>query len=127
AGVVTWSGAQEKPAIGGGAQPPGKDKKGGKEKDKTDERLPEEENIPFQFQYDRDSKNRLIGAREYLGFKEIPWNTVVPMLQEILEGKSDSFFNSYYTVGGEKRINRISVKTEANRIISAFPKEGLEF
>src|SRR5205085_7066850 len=34
---------------------------------------------------------------------------------------------SYYIAGGEKKLHRISVKTEANRIIAAFPKTGLEF
>src|SRR5262249_42717553 len=44
-----------------------------------------------------------------------------------LESRSDSFFNTYFTVAGQKHILRISVRTEANRIIAAFPKEGLEF
>ena len=64
---------------------------------------------------------------EYLTFKNIPWATVVPLLQNILEGKNDSLFNTFFVVNGEKKINRISVKTEANRIIAAFPKDGLEF
>jgi outer membrane protein assembly factor BamB len=108
---------------------PGKDKKGKdkKDKDKKDDRPPEDSDIPFGFPYDRDHKNQLQAAREYLDFKDVPWNTVCPLLQSILESRSDSFFNIVQVVGGEKRVHRISVRTEANRIIDAFPKEGLQF
>jgi outer membrane protein assembly factor BamB/tetratricopeptide (TPR) repeat protein len=97
-----------------------------KGKDKKD--LPAEDlDSPFGFPYERDAKKQLEAARDYLTFKEIPWNTVCPLLQNILDSKSDSFFNVKYQVGGRTEVNRISVKTEANRIIAAFPKEGLEF
>ncbi|MBX9579913.1 MAG: PQQ-binding-like beta-propeller repeat protein, partial [Gemmataceae bacterium] len=76
---------------------------------------------------DRDAKKQLEAARDYQNFKEVPWNTVCPLLQNILDSKSDSFFNIKYQVGGRTEVNRISVRTEANRIIAAFPKEGLEF
>ncbi len=121
-GGTVW--AQVK-VIGGGA-PPAKDKKDKDDKGKAD-RLPDEDNVPFRFPYERDAKNQLKAARDYLEFKEPPWNTICPLLQNILESKSDSFFNVPYRVGDEIRVNRISVKTEANRIIAAFPKEGLEF
>ncbi|MBA4189639.1 MAG: hypothetical protein C0467_16765 [Planctomycetaceae bacterium] len=120
----------QKVIIGGGVQPVppggvGNDKKDGK--DKKDDRPPEDENIPFAFPYERDAKNQLEGARAYLEFKEIPWNTVCGFLQNILESKSDSFFNTYYIANGAKELHRISVKTESNRIIAAFPKAGIEF
>jgi outer membrane protein assembly factor BamB/TolA-binding protein len=95
--------------------------------DKKDERSPEDENLPFSFPYERDAKNQLKAARDYLGFKVVPWNIVCPLLQNILESRSDSFFDVTYSAGSEKRINRISVKTEANRIIAAFSPEGLQF
>jgi hypothetical protein len=79
--VVSFGGAQVKQA-GGVAQPPGKEKK---EKEKRDQKPPEEDNIPYTFPYDRDAKNQLTAAREYLTFKNIPWGTVVPLLQNILE------------------------------------------
>ncbi len=123
--VVSWSGKYLQGQVVGGIVQPGKDKD--KKGDKKEERPPEDENIPFGFQYDRDSKKQLEAAREYLGFKEIPWPTVCPLLQRILEAKSDSFFNVPYMVGAERHFLRISVKTEANRIIAAFPKEGLQF
>ena len=105
----------------------GKKVKADDKKDKKDDRPPDEENIPFAFPYDRDAKSQLKGAREYLDFKVVPWNRVCSLLQNILESRSDSFFNVEYKVGNKKEINRISVKTEANRIIAAFSPEGLQF
>ncbi len=129
--AISWSGNRVagQPVNGRVLQPvfPGQPGNPKDKKDAKDERPPEDDNIPFGFEYQRDAKNQLKAARDYLDFKDIPWNTVSPLLQNILEARSDSFFNVYYMVGGEKRINRISVKTEANRIIAAFPKEGLQF
>ncbi|HEY2911276.1 MAG TPA: hypothetical protein VGI99_13585, partial [Gemmataceae bacterium] len=108
---------------------PGKAKKDkGKDKDKDKDLRPEEDwDLPFAPPYERDATNQLRGAREYLSFKAPPWNTIVPLLQNILNAKSDSFFNIKDKAGAARRTRRISVKTEANRIIAAFPKEGLEF
>jgi tetratricopeptide (TPR) repeat protein len=101
---------------------------GKKEKDPVEERPEDEEDVPFSFPYDRNVRNYLQGAREYLaGSKQPPWQTVTALLQNILESKSDSFYSTYYTVGGKKKLHRVSVRTEANRIIASFPKEGLEF
>ncbi|MBX9624644.1 MAG: PQQ-like beta-propeller repeat protein, partial [Gemmataceae bacterium] len=107
------------------ATAPGKEKDKAKEKDK--DVWGDDLSSPFGFPYERDSKKQLEAAREYLTFKEVPWNIVSPLLQGILDSKSDSFFNVKYQVGGRTETNRISVKTEANRIIAAFRKEGLEF
>lgn len=122
--LVTWGGKQVQGQV---AVPVAKGKAADKKAEKKEDRPADEDNIPFSFPYDRDAKNQLVAAREYLGFKEIPWNTVCPLLQNILEARSDSFFNVVYTVGGEKKINRISVKTEANRIIAEFKAEGREY
>ncbi len=120
--AVSWAGqVQTLPA--GPGQPGKKDKDKGKDTKKA----PEDDNIPFSFEYQRDARNQLKAAREYLDFKNPPWNTICPLLQNILEAKTDSFFNLTQVVGGQNVPLRISVKTEANRIISAFPKEGLEF
>lgn len=127
AGLVTWCerfiAAQPVPA---GPAVAGKDGDKDKEKDK-DLRPPSDAELPFGFPYERDARNQLKAARDYLTFKEIPWNTVCPLLQNILDAKSDSFFNIDDKAGANVLIRRISVKTEANRIIAAFPKEGLEF
>jgi hypothetical protein len=113
----------------GGAQPlpPGGNKKDAKEKE---ERSELDQNLPFAVPYDRDHKRRLKAAQEYLEFKDpsnIPWGEVCSFLQLILDSKSDSFFDVKYKVGDATRINRISVKTEANRIIATFPPEGRQF
>lgn len=125
--MVTWGGhvAAQKP----GLQPVGPD---GKVKDdkKKDERSELDENLPFAPPYERDHKRRLEGVRDYLNVKDaanIKWNEVCTFLQQILDSKSDSFFDVKYKVGDTWRINRISVKTEANRIISTFSSEGLQF
>ena len=64
------------------AQPPGKDKKG-KDKDKKDEKPPEDDDIPYTFPYDRDAKNQLTAAREYLAnFKDHPVEHGLPAASE---------------------------------------------
>src|SRR6266545_4566754 len=129
ASMVTWGGHAA--AQKGGLQPIGP---GGvvkdKDKDKKEDRSELDENLPFAPPYDRDSKRRLEGVRDYLNVKDpsnIKWNEVCSFLQQILDSKSDSFFDVKYKVGDTVRITRISVKTEANRIISTFSPEGLQF
>lgn len=107
--------------------PPGATKKDDKNKD---ERSALDENLPFAPPYDRDAKRQLQAVQDYLEFKDksnIPWGEVCGLLQRILDSKSDSFFDVKYKVGDATRINRISVKTEANHIIATFPPEGLQF
>ena len=102
-GVVTVA-AQNKPQPGVGvAQPvlPGQPGKKDKKDDKKDDRPPEDDNNAFAFPYERDAKAQLQGAREYLQYKSPPWNTVCPLLQNILEAKTDSFFNTYFVAGGQ--------------------------
>lgn len=100
------------------------------EKDKED-RSELDDNLPFGVPYDRDHKRRLKGVQDYLNVKDpsnIKWNEVCNFLQLILDSKSDSFFDVKYKGGDNKwYINRISVKTEANRIIATFTPEGLQF
>src|SRR5262245_21490842 len=107
--------AQPPAAVPVGGQPAAK--KGDKDKDKKDDRPQSDADLPIGLPYDRDAKQQLKAARDYLEFKEIPWNTVSPLLQNILDARSDSFFNIEYKVGGRTEVMRISVKTEANRII----------
>lgn len=113
------------PALPG--QPPGK--KGDKDKEK-DLRSELDENLPFAPPYDRDHKRRLEGVRDYLNVNNpanTKWGEVCGFLQFILDSKSDSFFDVKQKVGDAVRVHRISVKTEANRIISTFSPEGLQF
>ncbi len=128
--AVTLGGHSAHGQPGAIAQPgkpgqPAKDDKKAK-----DDRSELDEQLPIAFPYERDAKRRLEAVRDYLGIKDtsnIKWNEVCSFLQQILDSKSDSFFDVKYKVNGETRVNRISVKTEANRIISTFPKEGLQF
>ncbi|MBN9117737.1 MAG: PQQ-binding-like beta-propeller repeat protein [Planctomycetes bacterium] len=126
--VVTWSGhaVRGQPLLPGGPVGPG----GKKDDKKKEDRSELDENLPFAMQYERDHKRRLEGVRDYLNVKNvenIKWNEVCSFLQQILDSKSDSFFDVKYKIGDTWRINRISVKTEANRIISTFSPEGLQF
>jgi outer membrane protein assembly factor BamB len=108
-----------------GNAPPGKDDK--KDKDDQSEL---DALLPFAPPYKREDKRRLEAVRDYLGIKNtanIKWGEVCGFLQQILDSKSDSFFDVKFKVGEKWDVNRISVKTEANRIISTFPKEGLQF
>lgn len=128
--LVTWGGhnVNGQPAVGGFAQPIKPGQPGKKDdKDKKDDRSPLEENWPFATPSERDAKNQLKAARDYLEFKEPPYNTICPLLQGILDSRSDSFFDVRYKVGEKEFLNRISVKIEANRIIAAFRPEGLQF
>ncbi|MBM3980106.1 MAG: hypothetical protein FJ304_07440 [Planctomycetes bacterium] len=97
---------------------------------KKDDRSELDEMLPFAPPYERDHKRRLEAVRDYLGLKDttqIQWKEICPLLQSILDSKSDSFFDVKYQAGEKWKINRISVKTEANRIIATFPPEGLQF
>lgn len=127
ASMVTWGGHAVHGQPGGlvPAQPGAK-----KDDKKKEERSELDENLPFAPPYERDHKRRLEGVRDYLNVKDvanIKWGEVCGFLQDILNSKSDSFFDVKYKVGDTWRINRISVKTEANRIIATFPPEGLQF
>lgn len=124
AAVVVWGGRAAVGQPGGGLIPPGGKKD---DKDKKADRSALEENWPFATPSEREPKARLKAARDYLAYKEPPYNTICPLLQNILDARSDSFFDAEYTVGGKTLVNRISVRTEANRIIAAFKPDGLQF
>ncbi len=83
---------------------------------------------PFNFNVVRDAGPRLKAARDYLGFKEIPWNTVCPLVQNILDGP-DSFYDPDEDDPRGALANKSwgGVQHEAEQILAKFPKEGLEF
>ncbi len=123
--LVTWGGHAASGQPGGiaVAQPPGKKA----DKEKKEDRSEIDDNLPFAPPYERSAKQQLKAARDYLEYKEPPYNQICEFLQRILDAKSDSFFDVKYKVGDQTRVNRISVKTEANRIIAEFKPEGLQF
>ena len=74
----------------------------------------------------RESKRLIRAAQDYIKKKE--WGTATECLQTLLEDKEDSFIE----VGGgpddkgKPTKRRISVRTEANRLIGELPADGLE-
>ena len=100
-------------------------KKDDKEKDTRSRRAVAS---PFNFNVVRDAGPRLKAARDYLGFKEIPWNTVCPLVQNILDGP-DSFYDPDEDDPRGQIANKNwgGVQHEAEQILAKFPREGLEF
>jgi outer membrane protein assembly factor BamB/tetratricopeptide (TPR) repeat protein len=106
-------------------------KKGVAKKDDAKEKDPRSRRAvasPFNFNVVRDSGPRLKAARDYLGFKEIPWNTVCPLVQNILDGP-DSFYDPDEDDPRGALANKSwgGVQHEAEQILAKFPREGLEF
>lgn len=99
-------------------------KKDEKEKDTRSKRAV---SSPFNFNVVRDAGPRLKAARDYLGFKDIPWKTVCPLVQNILDGP-DSFYDpdDDDPRGNVANKNWGGVQHEAEQILAKFPKEGLE-
>src|SRR5436305_1387305 len=65
-------------------------------------------------------------AQDYIKKKE--WRTAVECLQSLLENRDDSFLViDAPDDQGRTEKRRISVRTEANRLIGDLPPDGLEF
>ncbi|HEX4610710.1 MAG TPA: hypothetical protein VH092_21145, partial [Urbifossiella sp.] len=113
------------------AQPAPKIDKKKDDKDKEKEKDPRSRRAvasPFNFNVVRDAGPRLKAARDYLGFKEIPWNTICPLVQNILDGP-DSFYDPDEDDPRGALGNKTwgGVQHEAELILAKFPKEGHEF
>lgn len=96
---------------------------GGEKKDKS---APLEVMI---FPSDRDAKNMIKAVNDYLEeFKtktvNAPWDKICFAAQQVLDAKSDSFYEAKTEEG---KVQRISAKAEANRLIGRFPPEGKQF
>jgi outer membrane protein assembly factor BamB len=91
-----------------------------------------EKNAPLEvmiFPSDRDAKNMIKAVNDYLEeFKEkkekAPWDKICFAAQQVLDAKSDSFYEAKTEDG---KVQRISAKAEANRLIGRFPQEGKQF
>ena len=103
------------------AQPQPKQVDPKKEKEK-DTRSPRAAGSPFNFHVVRDAGPRLKAARDYIGFKEVPWNTVCPLVQNILDGP-DSFYDPDIDDPRGAVSNRTwgGVQHEAEQILAAHP------
>jgi outer membrane protein assembly factor BamB/tetratricopeptide (TPR) repeat protein len=89
----------------------------------------EEEKAPFvdavTVPTNRESKRLIQAAQDYIKKKE--WGTAVECLQSLLEDKQDSFIEIDATDDkGKPTKRRISVRTDANRLIGELPAEGLQ-
>jgi outer membrane protein assembly factor BamB len=81
------------------------------------------------FPSDRDAKNMIKAVNDYLEeFKSkavtAPWDKICFAAQQVLDAKSDSFYEAKTEDG---KVQRISAKAEANRLIGRFPTEGKQF
>jgi outer membrane protein assembly factor BamB len=74
----------------------------------------------------RESKQRIKAAQDYIKKKE--WGTAAECLQLLLEDKQDSFIDvdGGPDDKGKPTKRRVSVRTEANRLIGELPPDGLE-
>src|ERR1051325_6299069 len=63
-----------------------------KDKDKKAKKAAGLDGQPFEFPEDRDAKNQLDQAPEYLKARDVQWRTLCKLLQDNLNSKSDSFY-----------------------------------
>src|SRR5438067_4485703 len=73
----------------------------------------------------RESKRLIQAAQDYIKKKE--WRVACECLQSLLEDKQDSFIEvEAADDAGKPAKRRVSVRTEANRLIGELPADGLE-
>jgi hypothetical protein len=71
-------------------------------------------------------KKKIQAAVDYT--EEKRWDIAIHTLQSLVDIKEDVFVQlPHKTPDGKEGLRYVSVKTEANRLIGALPKEGLEF
>src|ERR1041384_9962 len=72
---------------------------------------------------DREATAIIQAAKEYMEKKD--WDTVARSLQYLLERPEDSFFEvTRKDENGKEYTPRVSIRIEANRLISQLPPEG---
>jgi outer membrane protein assembly factor BamB len=75
---------------------------------------------------DREARRLMQAAQDYIKKKE--WRIASECLQSLLENREDSFLEvESATDEGKTEKRRVSVRTEANRLIGELPPDGLEF
>jgi outer membrane protein assembly factor BamB/tetratricopeptide (TPR) repeat protein len=91
---------------------------------------PADDKMPFSdavtLPTNRQSKGLIQAAQDYIKKKE--WGTAAECLQQLLEDKQDSFIEIDAPADdkGKPAKRRMSVRTEANRLIGELPPDGLE-
>lgn len=75
---------------------------------------------------DREARRLIQAAQDYIKKKE--WRVAAECLQSLLESREDSFLEiDGANDQGKPEKRRISVRSEANRMIGELPPDGLEF
>jgi outer membrane protein assembly factor BamB len=93
----------------------------------TDEKKKEEElTDAFNFELDREAARKLDAIREYLTKPKKPWETICEVVQRLLGNERDTFVEIERVDDKSKKIkkSKVSLKTEVNRMIGTFDKEG---
>ncbi|CAN5220212.1 hypothetical protein BH11PLA2_BH11PLA2_02990 [soil metagenome] len=83
------------------------------------------------FPSDRDAKNMIQAVKDYIKEYETkpekaPWDRVCQAAQQVLDAKSDSFFETPKS-DKESSQGRVSAKAEINRLIGTLPPAGRQF
>lgn len=84
------------------------------------------------FPSDRDAKQMIEAVQQYLKEFEAkpdkaPWDKICFAAQQVLDAKSDSFFELAKKGDDSGKYHGVSAKAEANRLIGQFPSEGRQF
>ncbi|MGL4420727.1 MAG: hypothetical protein ACRCZF_08700, partial [Gemmataceae bacterium] len=84
------------------------------------------------FPQDRDAKQMLEAVQQYLTeYKskedKAPWDKICFAAQQVLDAKSDSFFEQTRKGDTSGKFLGVSAKSEANRLIGLFPPTGKQF
>lgn len=75
---------------------------------------------------DREARRLIQAAQDYIKKKE--WRVAAECLQSLLESREDTFLELDGTTDqGKPEKRRLSVRSEANRLIGELPPDGLEF
>lgn len=110
------------PDANGQPQPPNKGAKAAEPAKAADRAFTDAVTVPT----DREARRLIQAAQDYIKKKE--WRVAAECLQSLLESREDSFLEiDGATEQGKPEKRRISVRSEANRMIGDLPPDGLEF
>jgi tetratricopeptide (TPR) repeat protein len=83
------------------------------------------------FPSDRNARQMIQAVKDYLEEHKdkpnAPWDKICFAAQQVLDEKSDSFFEVTRKDDDTGKVQRVSAKAEANRLIGGFPPAGRQF
>jgi outer membrane protein assembly factor BamB len=122
--LMAWTGVNRMAVAQKQAElPKDEAKKGEPKKDADEDRGDFAEGLSLPT--DSEARRLIQAAKDYASSKD--WNTVCDCLQGLLENREDSFLRvKRKKPDGTDYSSRVSIRTEANRLISGLPAEGLE-